>query len=322
VVKSVPVLILVAALLLAGCGPAMQPATGPETETGEVFMVALPRLVVDFDSAGSPSVLGIKLDDVMGIMGQSSTGVRLDPMYVNWMTNANVQHMELRQTGNGIAFIVNGKPMPHLAWNDASLQRTSAVAGLMQMSQGDAELLRKVLPIVRRLGLDVVVTFPRAQGIAEIPLMNAEQALQVKATPSQEPASAIVRFEVRYDQQGVPGILGITASDLVARGMNAPMAIDMRYVDLLKRNNIQFIELRGKDDGLYMYINGEPLPNLVWDDTFLGNAADLYVQMNPSSPYVDIVRQVLPLVNNADINVMVHFPIGPDQQPIAAKMHY
>lgn len=316
-----PVLLLVSALLLAACGPAMQPATGPETDSGEVFMIALPRIAIDFDSMGNPSMMGIKLEDVERITGQSLSSMRLNKFYVDWMTNANVQHVELRQTGNGVAFIVNGKPMPHIAWTDKSLQKTSEVAALLQVSNADTELLRKFLPIVRRLGLDLVVTFPRRSDATAIALMNADEALKVKPSTVVEPASAIVRFEVKYDNQGVPGVLGISAADLAARGIDAPLAIDLRYVDLFKKNNIQFVELRGKDDGLYLYINGEPLPNIVWDDTFLTNAADLYVQMNPESPYTQVAKQVLPLVNNADVNVIVHFPIAADQKPIAAKMH-
>jgi hypothetical protein len=297
----------------------MQPATGPETESGEVFIIALPRIVIDFDSAGSPSMLGIKLQDLERLTGASFGSLQLNKFYVDWMTNANVQHIELRQTGNGVAFMVNGKPMPHIAWNDQSLQKVSDVAALMQVP--DTELIAKFLPIVRRLGLDVVLTFPRQPGVAEIALMDSDEALKVQPVAADEPASAIVRFEVKYDTQGVPGVLGITASDLSARGISAPLAMDTRYINMLQSRNIQNMELKGQGDGLFLYINGEPLPNIVWDDTFLTNAADLYVQMNPDSPYIDVAKQLLPLVNNADVNVLVHFPRAANAAPIAARMH-
>lgn len=314
------VVVLISALLLSACGPAMQPAAGPETESGEVFMVALPRIVIDFDEVGTPSMLGVKLTDVGRFTGQDMSTMGLNKFYIDWMMAANVQHIELRQTGNGIALFINGKPMPNVAWSDKSLQQASNLAGLFQVQ--NTAMLAKFLPIVRRLGLDVVVTFPRAQGVAAIPLVDPDQAIKVAAAvPSDQPASAIVRFEVKYDEQGVPGILGITAADLAAMGVAAPLALHPAYLDLLKKNNIQTMELRGKTDGLFLYINGDPLPNIAWDDAFLANAADVYAQMNPTSPYIDLAKTMVPLINKADISIMVHFPLAAGATPIAARMH-
>lgn len=321
--KSVWVVLTIVTLLLSACGPAMQPATGPQTAGGEVFMVALPRIELAFDAVGSPSILGVDLAQVGAIFGVDATAFasayRLPKFYVDWMTAANVQHMELRQTGNGIGMWVNGKALPHIGWSDASLQKTSDLMGLFNVQ--NTAMIGKFLPIVRRLGLDLVLHFPKQAGAADIPLVDPTVAVQQAAAPSGEPASAVVQFEVKYDENGVPGILGISAADLAAMGIQAPLALAPAYLDLLKRNNIQNMELRGKNDGLFLYVNGEPLPNIVWDDKYLANAADIYAQMNPQSPYVTMAKQILPLVSRADIAVMVHFPVAEGQKPIAAKMH-
>lgn len=317
--KSVWVVLTIVTLLLSACGPAMQPATGPETEGGEVFMVALPRIELSFDANGNPSVLGLSLAQLGAYVGVNAQAYALPKFYVDWMTAANVQHMELRQTGNGIGMWVNGKALPHVGWSDASLQKTSDLMGLFNVQ--NTAMIRKFLPIVRRLGLDLVLRFPAQAGAAEIPLVDPDEAVKQAAVPSGEPASAVVQFEVKYDESGVPGILGISAADLAAMGIQAPLALHPAYLDLLKRNNIQNMELRGKEDGLFLYVNGEPLPNIVWDDQYLNNAADVYAQMNPQSPYVQMARTILPLVSRADIAVMVHFPVAEGQKPIAAKMH-
>jgi len=297
----------------------MKPASDPMTDTGEVFMIALPRIVINFDANGSPSVLGLSLTDVGKYTGMNLSTMQLNKFYIDWMMAADVQHLELRQTGNGIIMFVNGKAMPHLGWSDASLQQATDFAGLFNVQ--NTGMIKKFLPIVRRLGLDLVLTFPRAEGVAEIPLIDPEAAVNTVAQPSSEPASAIVQFEVKYDENGVPGILGITAADLAAMGISAPLALHPAYVALLQQNNIQTMELRGKSDGVFLYINGQPLPNIVWDDTFLNNAVGLYTQMNPQSPYIDIAKTVVPLMNKADIAIMVHFPIAAGQTPIVAKMH-
>jgi hypothetical protein len=297
----------------------MKPASDPMTDTGEVFMIALPRIVVNFDANGSPSVLGLSLTDVGKYSGMNLSSMQLNKFYIDWMMAADVQHLELRQTGNGIILFVNGKAMPHLGWSDAALQQATDFAGLFNVQ--NTGMIKKFLPIVRRLGLDLVLTFPRAEGVAEIPLVDPDVAVATVAQPSTEPASAIVQFEVKYDENGVPGILGITAADLAAMGISAPLALHPAYVALLQQNNIQTMELRGKSDGVFLYVNGQPLPNIVWDDTFLNNAVGVYAQMNPQSPYIDIAKTVVPLMNKADIAIMVHFPIAAGQTPIVAKMH-
>lgn len=317
--KSVWVVLAIVALLVSACGPAMVPAAGPETDNGEVFMVALPRIEIAFAADGTPSVLGLDLNEVARYTGADLTVYKLPKFYVDWMTAAGVQHLEMRQTGNGIGLWVNGKAMPNLGWSDASLQKTADLMTMFNVQRTD--MLRKFLPIVRRLGLDLVLLFPKQEGAADLALVNPDDAVKLAASPSSAPASAVVKFEIKYDENGVPGILGISAADLAAMGIQAPLALHPAYLDLLKRNNIQNMELRGKNDGLFLYINGEPLPNIVWDDTFLNNAADAYAQMNPQSPYIQVAKTILPLVSKADIAVMVHFPVAEGQKPIAAKMH-
>jgi len=316
--KTVWVLFVISALLLAACGPAMQPASGPETETGEVFMIALPRIVIDFDEVGNPSILGLKVADAGRLLGQDLSGMRLNKYYVDWMSAANVQHIELRQTGNGIAFLVNGKLMPLVALSDASLQQAPDFAALFNV-QG-TEMIKKFMPIVRRLGLDITLRFPKRADVEEIPLATDEAAMAV-AAPEDVPASAIIRFEVKYDDQGVPSILGISAQDLLAMGLNLPVALHPGSLRTMQAQNVQHLEVRGKTDGLFVYVNGNPLPNLVWDNNLLSSAADLYAQMNPASPYIELAKVLLPSIDNADIAILVHFPLAAGATPIPAQMH-
>jgi hypothetical protein len=318
--KSVFAILVIVTLLLAACGPAMQPAAGPATESGEVFMIALPRIVVDFDEMGTPSIAGLKLSDLQRY-GVYTGNFQLSKFYVDWMTAANIQHVELRQTGNGIVLFVNAKALPHLGWSDQSLTRMANFATMFNVQ--NTQMLAKFLPIVRRLGLDLVLRFPKAPGAAEVALVNPDEAVKVVAAQPSGPASAVVQFEIKYDENGVPGILGITAADLAAMGISAPLALAPDAVRSLQYYNIQTMELRGKGDGLFIYVNGEPLPNIVWDDALLNNTADIYVQMNPGAPaqYQELARTAVPLINKADIAIMVHFPIAAGAQPIAAKMH-
>lgn len=322
--KPFPLVLLVFVLLLAACGPAMKPSVGPQTESGEVFLLALPRLVVDIDANGQPSALGVKLEDLGRLVGQDFSGYRLDKFYVDWMTAANVQHIELRQTGDGLALVVNGIPMPHIAWTDASLQRASEVAALFNTG-GDQVMtaVKKLLPVVRRLGLDVVIKFPLRSDAKAIPLADPSVAM-APAKPDKSDPVTMIYFEVKYDGNGVPAILGISAQELVAWGLldpNQPVALGRDAILALQARNIQYLELRTKPDGLFIYVNGEPLPNLVWDNTLLTNAGELYAQMNPTSEYVELIKQLAPNLDNLDMAVLVHFPLAAGAKAIEIKRH-
>jgi len=142
-----------------------------------------------------------------------------------------------------------------------------------------------------------------------------------KAKPVKNPASLILWFDIRYDAQGVPAILGITGYDLADLGLPLPVAIDRPMLQSLQSQNVQALELRTKPDGLFVYLNNEPLPSFVWDRQLLQNAAELYAQMNPQSPIIGTVNQMVPNMDTLDIGVLVYFPPAAGVPVIEAKMH-
>jgi len=320
--KSLLLSLVVVLLTLSACGPAMTPKTGAKTESGDVFMLALPRLEIEFDKDGNPLVLGQKLADVGRMMGQDLSGIRLEPGIVTTMTYANIQHIEMRQTGDGVALVVNGKPMPHVSWDDKSLSQAMDLA--MAFSPGNESLfttIKKLLPIVSRLGLAVVVRFPLQPNAKAIPLAE-ESVVMAQVNPSKDPASVILKFEVRYDAQGVPSILGVSGYDLADIGLPIPVAIEIGVLQNLQRNNIQSLELRTKPSGLFIYLNNNPLPSFTFDKQLLKNVAELYIQANdPANPAIPTVNAVLPMLDTLDIGVLVHFPPAPGVKPIEAVMH-
>jgi hypothetical protein len=305
-------LVIICVLLLTACGQAAQPTTGPETPSGEVFMIALPRIVVDVDSEGVPSILGIKPSDI----GMS---IQFPKQYVDLLTAGNVQHIEIRLVGHGVVLLANAKPLPHLKWSDESLADAVDLAAVFNVP--NTALLKKLVPIVRRLGLDIVLRFPRAAGVQEIPFADPAEVIKIAPQPTTEGPSVIAKFEIRYDERGVPGILGLTAEDLAALGIRAPGVLDPAMIKAFQAGNVQHIELRTRTDGLYIYVNDKVLPNLVWDSTFLANAVELYAQLYPTAPYTELVKTVLPGLDRADIDVLIHFPLAAGAEPIPAQFH-
>ena len=322
--RFVPVVLVLIGLLVASCGPAIMPAAAPETESGEVFVIALPRIVITFDEQGNPGVEGVALEELARSAGFALdlSQYRIDPFYPAWMKNANVQHIELRQTGDGIALLVNGELMPSLSFQDGSLARLSDVAPLLgQNGPAIGQLIQKFAPLVQRLGLSVVLKFP-AQDSAQAIAYGPDDVRLAAIAASTEDPSAVVKFEVRYDEQGVPSILGISARDLEAVGVKADIALAQNVLMQLQANNVQHIQLSTKADGLHLFVNGSPLPAIAWDSTSLDNAVQVYEQMNPGVPKttLDLIKTLVPMLGKTDMSVMVHFPMGAGVEAIPARM--
>ncbi len=324
--SPVVILLLIVGLLLAGCGPAIVPAAAPETETGEVFLVALPRIVITFDAQGKPGIEGVAVEDIARTLNMelNLAQYRIDPSVPAWMTASGIQHVELRQTGDGIAVLVNGQLMPSLTYFNGTLERIGDLAPLLGPGVDTAvvqDLVAKFAPLVKRLGLSLVAKFPLQAGAEPIDFGALDLKL-ADVAPVEEDPSAVVMFEIRYDEQGVPSILGISARDLVALFGNLPLALDPGYLALVQANNLQHVQMRTKADGLHLFVNGTPLPNVQWNGSTLESAVEVYAQMNQAAPkeVLDLVRMMVPLLGKVDVSVMVHFPPAPGVAVIPAEM--
>ncbi len=288
--------LLVVTMLLVGCGSAAQPAA---QKAAEPFMLALPRIVVNVDAAGNPSILGLS----PALFGMDA---RFPQPLLDTLIAANVQHLEARILARGLVIYVNSKPLPHIGWDDEALAQGADLAQVM-MGQ-DLGTVKKLLPIVRRLGLDVVVRLPKKTGTADIPLITLEEGAKIVPETAAGPATAIIKLDAKIDDKGMPGIFDVTAKDLSALGVEVPPVLDADTLKRLQGANIQHLLIRSKPGGLFIYVNGKPLPHLVWDSRFLTNAAELFGQLMPDSPYGPLVTEIAPGLDRADIDVLVLLP--------------
>jgi hypothetical protein len=316
--KSLWIMLLLVSLLLASCGAAQPPPVAAGPSGGIGFVIALPRVEVDLDQNGQPSLLGIKLADAGALLNQDFSGLVLDKPTLDRLVGAGIQHIEARQTGAGLEFLVNGKLMPHVGWTDASLAEAGRMAEVFGVS--GAPTLVKVLPIIRRLGVDAVIRFPKVTGAADIPLAPLAAAVPVSVTAPISP-TAVVRGEITYDDAGVPSLLGVSTTDLAALGINLPGTLAPDMIQKFKAADIQSLELRTTTAGLQVYVNNQPLPDLQWNGQMLANAADLYNQLNPNKPYADLIKMAPPFVRGADIGILIHLPKTADKPAIPAQLH-
>ena len=122
--RTLWVLFLLLVVVLAGCGgkeAAQAPSSSP-LPGGEVFQIALPRLVVDLDAEGNPSLLGIS-PALLNAFGVDTSSFAVPKETVDQMTKAGIQHIEIASVGDRIMLFANGI----YALNDAGLRNDTII---------------------------------------------------------------------------------------------------------------------------------------------------------------------------------------------------
>jgi hypothetical protein len=306
--------LLVLALFVAGCsGPAVPVPRSPLGELGEKFQISLPRLTVNIADDGTPSILGLS-PAILKFAGVDTEAFKFPPDTVERLSQANVQHIEVAVVEGGLRIWVNGEPLPFIQTDPDSLQRAVQLLGALEV--GPTATLERILPIVTRLGLDLVLRFPVQSGAAEIPLTTVGEARAPALAPLTDPASVVAMLEVKYDEQGKPSVMGIDASQAMGQVLSPEL------IAKLQAQNIQTLEFRNIPSGLTIYMNGEPLPTLQWDTALLSNATELATQVLPADSAVrPLIEAFLPTLDRADVDIMIHLPLAPGAEPIPVQMH-
>ena len=291
-------ILMLLASMVAACG-AEEPVT--LTDENADFVLALPRVVVDIDSDGMPSVAGIS-PRLLALVGIDVSQFAMDPAYVEWFTQANVQHIEFVQKDDGIFIFVNGVLMPHLGWSTDELTTlTNTLTKLNMVKPEFQSVLNLVVPLIQHTGLDLALRFPKQPTAEEIPLRDVNTPIAAPTKAEAESPVAIVKARVTFDENGVPSILGVSTEELTNAGLadlrNVGLAPDT--IQALQDAGIYSVSVKTTPEGLVFWINDEQLPYLVWNDEYLNQAADLYSQLYFMPGYEqqsELVKTFLPLL--------------------------
>ena len=294
--------------VLTACGGEPVPVQDENAD----FVLALPRLVVDIDENGMPTVAGLS-PELLSLLGVDVQQFAMQPEVVNWFTQANVQHIELVQKDDGIYVFVNGVLMPHLGWDTEDLQNmTVALAKLGVVKPEFQSILRFLVPFIQHTGMDVVLRFPKQPTAEEIPLRDVEEPIKTVEASSESPM-AIVKARVVFDENGAPSILGLSTQDLADAGLAGLRNIGLSQETLqkMKEAGINKVTIQSTPAGLIFWINDEQLPYVVWNDEYLNNAADLYSQLYFMPQYElqrELVKTILPAIARVEGEVTFEFP--------------
>lgn len=279
-----------ATLLLSGCG--------------SDFRLALPRIVVEIDSEGYPSVIGIS--------GRAFGAQVLAPSLVQQISQSNLQHVELAWRPEGVFIWANAKPLTALTLNEQSFRVVSELVKRFGVANPSEDPIAGLgLWLARVLQLNVVLKFPLQPNAAEIPLRDERAPLPTGGSAA-APAS-IVGLKLSFDENGVPAFLGVSFTELqqLAGVDLSATFLPRETVQQLVAAGVQHITIRTTPEGIKLWVNADQVTTLIWSEEMLSNTAETVGNLRLLDPAVaTVVKQFVPLVNQLDANIVLRFPTG------------
>ncbi len=290
--------LVLATLLLAGCG-----GGGPLT-------VVLPRIEVNIDADGNPTVAGIS-PALLGLAGMDPSQFRLDKATVAQITDSNIQHVELVFRQDGLYWWVNSKALIPLVWDDASFNNvTQLIPKFVPMDEAQKGALTNVfLPAARRLELNLLIRFPLKAGETVVAVREMRGALPTAGAPTTP--STVARLHISFDAEGTPSIVGVSLKEIgqIIGADTSSVAIPKDTVNQIVGAGIQHITVRTTPEGIKLWTNDQPLPTLRWSDETLKSTAEVISGLTMIPPAVaEVIAKFLPFINTLDINLVLKFP--------------
>jgi hypothetical protein len=357
-------------LVLTGCAP--RPAVGSaaaQTTAAPALVIDLPPLAIEVDEEVAISIgdvpLAPRLAALHALMGPSDEMPTLccrafgspaasgemqamhDAMtaqlaelavpdgWVDVLQNSNIQSLQVNTYPEGLLLLVNGEPLPSLAWDEQSLRAAAQVPPLFGVPVPAA--LEKVLPLVQNLGAGVIVRFPpRAgeaalplyghgdtHGEAEIPLAQAE-FLQTAGAPPR------IHLPVAYAPDGSFSLGKLSGEEWTTlTGLPwSNLALDPVFLNRLSQAGVEKVSLSSGTAGIQVTINDKALPTLTWADGEVAHLLGVSEQIAlgemwaPNLHWEDVytlARHVLPVVQSAEFDLTVTLPPSPPDVAAASR---
>jgi len=209
----------------------------------------------------------------------------------------------------------NGQLLPSIGWSTESLDNAAEIADMLGVQ--NTAVIKRLVPILQRLGLDIVLRFPVAPG-------NESFALHPSGTEPPtlakvEQPSAVVHLEVDYREDGLPTIMGLTSRDLAALTGTDLSFVELPdyYITFFKAINLQNLEVETHADGLRIFVNGKELPRLAYSPEQIHALVNLYAQLYPGyQPTPEFLEETLMMVQQADVDFVVQFPLAAEASKI------
>ncbi|MCC6167929.1 MAG: hypothetical protein IT329_11940 [Caldilineaceae bacterium] len=317
----------VAVLVLSGCAPRAFSGQTAAQQGDQQLVVDLPALVIDIDAEGKPSVGNVPLAQ----LGQAFAPGMLDSLVmpaetVTFLTDSNIQHIQIDNTPTGLLLLVNGRSIPSLKWDGEILSGTGQL--VTQLGAG-VPVLEKALPLLANLGIGVIVRFPLQQGAEPIATyVEGGEALQAAKAAQQEFLASVgdtpptIKLPVYYDADGGWRVGDLTDAEWTnLTGIPFQAArLQPEMIANLTKAGISELSISTDAAGIHLSINGRALPYIGWADGEINHLLTLGDQLGLWNSLADsglnmgevtsMVETLLPIVQSTETDISVYFPSG------------
>ncbi len=313
-------MLLVAGLLLTACGPRAGGGEMAAKASPKDLVVDLPALYIDLDTDGNASIGGQPVAQ-LAAMANGAIPTSFDKTWVNHLTATNIQHIQIDNTANGIVILANGEPIPSLGWDGDALVATADTLSMLGANVGPQ--IAKLLPLVRDLGIGVVVRLPVAEGTPLIPMVvQGDESAAAMAKKAQEEYlkavgnPPVVRVTLAYAPDGTFSVADISGTDLAALGIKLDtLNMPAGSIAQVQKLGIKKLNLSSNTQGIFIGINDKTLPHITWDNGEINHVLKLAGQMgflqqipNYNAGVQQMIESFLPAVQASDVNLTVTFP--------------
>ncbi len=316
-------------LVIAGCAPRAGGGQTMALPGAENMAVDLPAILIDFGLDGQPSVGNVPLAQLGAQFAPGVLdGLALPAETVQYMVDSGIQHLQISNSPEGLIVLVNGRSLPSLRWDGEILSDTAGALDLLGAELGaGVSVVEKLLPLITRIGVGVIVRFPTADGVAQIPLYAPQEPVAIATKQAQDEFLAAVdspptiNVPVFYDAQGSWRVGDLTAAEWVNL-TGLPIFDSFRMqpaaVNQLMQQGISQLSIATDAGGIHVSINEHTLPYIGWADGELTNMLDLADQMGLWNTLADqnmntgeivaMVEKLLPIVQASEVTITAHFP--------------
>jgi len=248
---------------------------------------------------------------------------KLKPEWIDMLTKANIQHVQVDNLPSGLTLIINGEAIPSFAWDGKSLSEATVTLGKFTAV---SPALEKLLPLITNLGIGVIARFPVAQGKEAIPTyITGDASTAAKASKAQKAfmdnvgKAPKINVPIFYNADGSFRIADLSGAEFTTlTGMPLNLQLPPAVLDNFKQKGISDITLSTNANGLHLSINGNVLPYISWDNGKLNHVLDLAGQMGLWNTLADrgmnpgdistMLDKVLPMVTSTDFDIHLIMP--------------
>ena len=245
--------------------------TASETTIGPLQFASLA-----FDENGKASFEGTPMANIEQALG-ASLGLDLPPMALEIIKGLGVEQFSIATQPNGIELALDSTALPGLAYDIRRLNNLLPIlSAFVDPSMGG--MIADVVPKLPGADLDIIISF------------TGELAADTQ----------LPTIPVNVGEDGSVSAFGVP----VGTGSLLPASL----LGMLSDSNILKLDLSIKNEGIYLALNEEPLPTILWNDASLGTIGQIAVDLLGVSP--GLVDAGLPVLRTLLAKTAISLSLG------------